>query len=195
MPVCCSTVTPGKLATFWRSPVRRLKRVVFPEFGGPMSATALGAVLDRGSSMTAAEPHELQSLHPLTGSSGRRAPDLQSSRSLAAQRNFGPIHLKNSRVAARSRSAGGNRGSREESQLHQAPRVLTRKIDAVQHRTIAPLEIHQRGGEAVGRDAIDTQLHLGFSMPKSEILVKRLPALLLIFTTTHLRRASKYRKM
>ena len=38
-PMWCSTVTPGKLATFWRNPVRRLKRVVFPEFGGPTSAT------------------------------------------------------------------------------------------------------------------------------------------------------------
>ena len=39
IPVCCSTVTPGKLATFWRSPVRRLKSVVLPELGGPTSAT------------------------------------------------------------------------------------------------------------------------------------------------------------
>ena len=38
-PVRCSTVTPGKLATFWRMPVRRLKRVDFPEFGGPTIAT------------------------------------------------------------------------------------------------------------------------------------------------------------
>src|SRR5579864_1628665 len=34
----CSTVTPGKLATFWRSPVRRLNRVDLPELGGPMIA-------------------------------------------------------------------------------------------------------------------------------------------------------------
>src|SRR3954469_17510986 len=38
-PMCCSTVTPGKLATFWRRPVNRLKRVDFPEFGGPTNAT------------------------------------------------------------------------------------------------------------------------------------------------------------
>src|SRR5207302_11308555 len=38
-PTRCSTVTPGKFATFWRRPVRRLNRVDFPEFGGPMMAT------------------------------------------------------------------------------------------------------------------------------------------------------------
>src|SRR5215472_8509208 len=38
-PVCCSTVTPGKFATFWRRPVIRLKRVVLPLFGGPITAT------------------------------------------------------------------------------------------------------------------------------------------------------------
>jgi len=38
-PRRCSTVTPGKLATFWWRPVRRLKRVDLPEFGGPISTT------------------------------------------------------------------------------------------------------------------------------------------------------------
>ena len=42
-PVRCSTVTPGKLATFWRRPVSRLKRVDLPELGGPMIATTAGA--------------------------------------------------------------------------------------------------------------------------------------------------------
>src|SRR5580704_6951756 len=35
----CSTVTPGKFATFWRRPVSRLKRVDLPELGGPTIAT------------------------------------------------------------------------------------------------------------------------------------------------------------
>src|SRR5579875_980886 len=38
----CSTVTPGKLATFWRRPVRRLNRVDLPELGGPTMATIMG---------------------------------------------------------------------------------------------------------------------------------------------------------
>src|ERR1035437_10402281 len=42
-----STVTPGKFATFCRRPVRRLKSVDLPEFGGPTRATRRGA-RDRG---------------------------------------------------------------------------------------------------------------------------------------------------
>src|SRR5258708_3933221 len=41
-PMRCSTVTPGKLATFWRKPVSLLKSVDFPEFGGPTIATTWG---------------------------------------------------------------------------------------------------------------------------------------------------------
>ena len=67
MPVCCSTVTPGKLATFWRKPVRRLKSVVLPELGGPMTATVLTAAL--GSGATAAGPQPAQLSHSLMPSS------------------------------------------------------------------------------------------------------------------------------
>ena len=55
MPVCCSTVTPGKLATFWRRPVSLLNRVVLPQLGGPTRATVLGfLVAGAGGSKTAA---------------------------------------------------------------------------------------------------------------------------------------------
>src|SRR5579884_1126959 len=47
-PIRCSTVTPGKLATFCRRPVKRLKRVDLPEFGGPTIATTWGFVPDCG---------------------------------------------------------------------------------------------------------------------------------------------------
>ena len=60
IPVCCSTVTPGKFATFWRSPVRRLKSVVLPELGGPTSATVRTAA-GRGSCATAEPPQPWQS--------------------------------------------------------------------------------------------------------------------------------------
>src|SRR5512141_2287175 len=38
-PSTRSTVTPGKFATRWRSPVSALKSVLFPVFGFPTSAT------------------------------------------------------------------------------------------------------------------------------------------------------------
>src|ERR1044071_5933189 len=56
IPVCCSTVTPGKLATFWRSPVRRLNSVVLPEFGGPITATVFTAAEGLENSRAAAGP-------------------------------------------------------------------------------------------------------------------------------------------
>ena len=37
-PAFFSTVTPGKLPTFCRSPVRALKRVVLPQLGVPTKA-------------------------------------------------------------------------------------------------------------------------------------------------------------
>src|SRR5580698_8131759 len=37
-PLFLSTVTPGKLPTFWFRPVRALKRELFPLFGLPMRA-------------------------------------------------------------------------------------------------------------------------------------------------------------
>src|ERR1035438_4518077 len=48
IPVCCSTVTPGKLATFWRSPVRRLNRVVLPELGHLLVFGARVEAVDAG---------------------------------------------------------------------------------------------------------------------------------------------------
>src|SRR5580704_9179324 len=64
-PMRCSTVTPGKFATFWRSPVRRLNKVDFPEFGGPMMATTCERVALAsfgGSAATAQLPQLWQSL-------------------------------------------------------------------------------------------------------------------------------------
>src|SRR5580704_4925326 len=61
----CSTVTPGKFATFCRSPVRRLNSVDFPEFGGPMIATTCGRTAGRagsGAVATAQPPQVWQSL-------------------------------------------------------------------------------------------------------------------------------------
>ena len=38
IPVFLSTVTPGKLPTFWFNPVRELKRELFPLLGLPTNA-------------------------------------------------------------------------------------------------------------------------------------------------------------
>ena len=76
---------------------------------GRSAATALGALLARGNSMTAAAPQALQSLHPLTEFLAcRRAPDLQAPGGLAAQRDFRTIHLEDPRIAARSAAARGD---------------------------------------------------------------------------------------
>src|SRR3569832_733999 len=102
-PVCCSTVTPGKFATFWRSPVRRLKRVVLPEFGGPMTATVLTAPAF-GNSRTAADPHPWQLLHSLIllPRFTRFEMHPQQLRRFAPQRDFRAVHLEDPRIAARS---------------------------------------------------------------------------------------------
>ena len=196
-PVCCSTVTPGKFATFWRSPVSRLKRVVFPELGGPIRATAVGAALPRGISTTAAAPQELQSLHPATGISlgGRRTPDFQPPGRFAAQRDFRTIHLKDPRIAARSAEAGRDSGARQETKLHQAARVVAGKIDAIEHCVVAAAQVKEGGGGDFRLDAIATQLHLGFSMPESEILVNRPAGRAPIFSAMQGRKLSKWQKM
>src|ERR1700693_3267024 len=64
-PIRCSTVTPGKFATFWRRPGRRLNKVDFPEFGGPMMATTCERVALEslgGGAATAQFPQLWQSL-------------------------------------------------------------------------------------------------------------------------------------
>jgi len=164
-----------------------------------MSAIALGALGERGNSRTADAPQDLQSLHPLTRASGWRAPDLQAPGSLAAQGDFRPIHLEDLRIAAGSAAARGNGGSRKESQFHQAAGILTRKIDAIENGGVAPVQVDKGAGKGVrrnsGRNAIDTQLHLGFSISESEILVKRPAFFPPIFFPGHLITASKCYKM
>src|SRR5436190_15690256 len=63
-PERCSTVTPGKFATFWCRPVSRLKSVDLPELGGPTTATTAWAEL-LGGSVAVAEPVAPQSWQSL----------------------------------------------------------------------------------------------------------------------------------
>ena len=107
----CSTVTPGKLATFWRRPVRRLNSVDLPEFGGPMMATTCvrapfawtRRVRNRASGATVAIAHSVRFLE----SDFRRwmAKD-QVRCGFPPQCDFRAIHAIHARFAARC-AAGG----------------------------------------------------------------------------------------
>ena len=44
-PCIASTVVPGKLLVFWVSPVNRLNKVDFPQFGLPTRAKLLGKLM------------------------------------------------------------------------------------------------------------------------------------------------------
>ena len=47
-PVFLSTVTPGKLPTFWFIPVRELNRELFPLLGLPTNAMVYGRFVKSG---------------------------------------------------------------------------------------------------------------------------------------------------
>src|SRR5581483_3420677 len=176
MPVCCSTVTPGKLASFCRIPVSRLNNVVLPEFGGPTSATALGSVADGGKSSTGVGPHDRQSPHWLIWLLPLRLPgwaDFEPLGSLTAEGDFRSVHLEHTRVAAGGALACADGGARKKSEFHQAARVIARQIDLLQHSRIASAKVNQRRGEDFRLAVVDTQLHLDFSMLLSEIFVNR----------------------
>src|SRR5581483_7396028 len=119
----CSTVTPGKLATFCRRPVNRLNSVDLPEFGGPTMATMMGRSLaGRGGRMDGlgrragrgASPWQLLmkgshfELHSLKYDEVRFgvAAYVEASRRIVAQRHFGAIHAEHPRSSARRFSTG-----------------------------------------------------------------------------------------
>ncbi len=149
IPVCCSTVTPGKLATFWRSPVRRLKRVVLPELGGPTSATVRTAA-GRGEfhyGRVAATVAAAAIAHGILGVRGLRlgaiATDFQTARGVAAQRDFRTIHLEDARIAAGGAESRGDAGAGNETQFHQAAGIFGGQIDAVEDGGVAFSQIHE----------------------------------------------------
>src|SRR5277367_528856 len=109
LPTRCSTVTPGKFATFWRRPVRRLKRVDLPEFGGPISATAPLFFPTRGGPDSTATP----------------PPGLQW---LIAQSHFGPVHAINGRITGWSATQCQYAALRDKSQVHELTLNLFRQV-------------------------------------------------------------------
>src|SRR6476646_6133881 len=97
LPMRCSTVTPGKFATFWRRPVRRLKSVDLPELGGPTIATMCrrGYMAGGGGRVATEQPWQslIKSLHC-------NGPQNQPPRRIAPQGNLGTIDAEHARIAA-----------------------------------------------------------------------------------------------
>jgi len=117
--------------------------------------------------------------------------DLEAARGVAAQGEFGAIHLEDARVAAGGALARGNGRARKESELHQTAGIVAGHIDPVQHRRIASAEVDQAPEERFRFAAVDTELHIDSSMRKSEIFVKRPGMFLARFRGQRFQGASK----
>jgi hypothetical protein len=100
----CSTVTPGKFATFCRRPVSRLNSVDLPELGGPTTATTCRRVgMLGGGKIAAGHPWQSPILFQDEPHSG-----------FAAQRDFRSIDAKHARIAARRRMTAHDGMARQE---------------------------------------------------------------------------------
>ena len=97
--------------------------------------------------------------------------NLQPHGRLAPQRNFRAIHLEDARIAAGGAQTGRDSRSGKETELHQAPGIFARKIDVIEDRRVAAPQIDQSRRRDLHLGRVATQLHLGFSMRRSEILV------------------------
>ena len=148
LPMRCSTVTPGKFATFWRRPVSRLNRVDLPELGGPTIATMCRRVGIAGGGGRVRDGATVAIAHNLYNIPLRRIPwpQDQFAGGLAPQRDLRPIHAENPRIAARSGMARRDRMTGQKSQLHQPPRVILRQVQAIQNARFPMLQFHEIGG-------------------------------------------------
>src|SRR5579871_2590469 len=131
----CSTVTPGKFATFCRKPVSRLNSVDLPEFGGPTIATTCCLPEVSGGGKVATEGPWQSSICVLSQN--------QVYGSLAAQGDFGSVHAKHPRVAARRGMRARHTVARQKTQFHQTLRVVFRHIDALENARLALLQRRQ----------------------------------------------------
>ena len=107
--------------------------------------------------------------------------DLQAARGVAAQRDFGTIHLEDARIAAGSAVSRGNARSGDETQFHQAARIFGGQIDTVKDGGVAFSQVHQACVRRFRLAVVATQLQHGFSMRESEIVVKRPDGLAVFF--------------
>src|SRR5512143_1335627 len=141
LPMRCSTVTPGKFATFWRRPVSRLNRVDLPELGGPTMATMCRRVSIAGGGGRVATEQPWQSLikpEPLHLSCGAQN---QLSRRITPKGNLGTVHAEHSRIAARRRMTRRDRMPGEEPKFHQSPCVVFGEIQSVQNPRFPVLQL------------------------------------------------------
>src|SRR5258708_5651144 len=104
-PTRCSTVTPGKLATFWRRPVRRLNSVDLPEFGGPMMATTCGGAAGRAGDNAVATAQPSQLWHSLIARTYCRTLSMAAAELIALRSRAGEL----SRIHPRGRHAAPRR--------------------------------------------------------------------------------------
>src|SRR6185369_15494125 len=155
----CSTVTPGKFATFCRNPVSRLNSVDLPEFGGPTIATICCLPEVSGGGKVATEGPWQSSMVWLSQN--------QVYGGFPAQGDLRPVHAKHPRVAARRRMRPRDAMSRQKPQLHQALRVYVRHIDAFQNPRLALLQRRQIARPRRS-SLIETHLHCQFIMTPGE---------------------------
>ena len=161
----CSTVTPGKFATFWRRPVSRLNRVDLPELGGPTIATMCRRVGIAGGGGRVATGQSWQSLikslHPKYFTDADRR--ISSPRGLAPQSDFRPVYAKHSRIATGRGMARRDRVAGEKAKFHQSPGVVLRQIQPIQDSRLPMLQFHEVSGVRVVfcvSTLLDSGLHL-----------------------------------
>jgi hypothetical protein len=87
-----------------------------------------------------------------------------------AKRDFRSIHLKDTGISPGGRASCGDARAGKKSKFHQPAGVLVRKLDAVEYGSITPAELRQVCEDPFPA-LVATQLHLGFSMLASEMLV------------------------
>ena len=115
--------------------------------------------------------------------------------SFPPQRDFRTIHLEDPWIATRRAQPGRDPRPRQEAEFHQALRIIARQIDSIEDSRVAPTQINQGCGKNFRLAAVDTQLHLGFSMLRSEIVVNSPNRFLAPFLSHPLAFASKCTKI
>ena len=139
----CSTVTPGKFATFCRNPVRRLNSVDLPELGGPTIATTCCLLVAAGDNpermrSEAAWAH-LCGVAPIEASSGK-VTRLRLNRGGNRQANAALWHIVVTRMSSDGRTrAYVARRSQEGLSKKEIIRVLKRYVAREVYHYLKPI--------------------------------------------------------
>jgi hypothetical protein len=141
----CSTVTPGKLATFWRRPVKRLKRVDLPEFGGPISTTVLSCP-ERGEDLGGTKAGVSQQAligRPRLADFGCGGSHTNGSGGLAAEGNLHAVHAVDGGVAGRRAAQDRDQRIGNKAHVHQMVLHGFRQVKAHQNPALAYIQFAQ----------------------------------------------------